>query len=203
MDADERDHVVVVLDGREVEEDGNVLDGLAGVAGAPDLRADRRLEDRDGGLLAEDRPRLLPSLLDVVRFDVGAFAGRLLIDLVEEPSDEVRAFDPDERVDRLSGDGGVRRARHEQRRSRLRVAVPGDPRRRRHLRVHARDVELPIDGVRLRLLAGVAVRVRAFGDLCGVRLELVAPGLAGTPGDRDGSRRRERREQPTSVHVFS
>jgi len=207
--ADHRDRVFAVravrgvLDGSDVQENGDVFDGSARAVRPLDVGADRRLEDRDGGLFAEDRPGLFAALLDVVRLDVGvAAADVLLIDLVEEPSDEVRALYPDERIDRLSGDGGVRRTRHEQRRLGRRVGVPGDPRRRRDLRVHASDVELAVDGVRLRILPGVALRVRGLGNARRFRVELVAPVLAGASGDRDRGRRRECREQSTSFHVF-
>lgn len=209
VDTDHRDHVFAVRvgggvrDGSDVQEDGDVFDGAARVARALDFRADRRREDRDGRLFAEYRPGLLAARLDVVRLDVGVPAADvLLVDLVEEPLDELRALDPDERVDRLAGDGGVRGTRHEQRRLGRLVGVPGDPRRRRHPRVHARDVELSVDGVRRRILAGVAVGVRALRYLRRRRVELVAPVFAGAPGERDRRRRRECREQSASFHTF-
>ena len=210
MDTHQGDHVIavgavrLVLDGREIEENGDVLDGSALPVRPFDIRTDRRLEDRDGGVLAEDRSRLLAPGLDVVRLDVGvAAADVLLVDLVEKPADEIRALHADERVDRLAGDGRVRGARHEQRRLGRRVDVPGDPRRRGHLRVHARDVELAVDAERLRLLAVVlGVRVRALRDACRFRVELVAPVLAGASRDRDRRRGGDRCEQSASFHVI-
>ena len=203
MDAHQRDHVVVVLDGADIEEDGDIFDGAALAPATADVRADGRFEDRDGGLFVEDRPGLLATLLDVVRLDVRVVtADPLLVDLAEESPDELRVVGPDERIDRLPADRSVGGTRHEQHRPHGLVGVPGDPRRRGHLRVHARSVELLLDGERLRVLPGVPLRVRALRDPGRFRVELVAPVLAGAPGDCDRSRRCERREQPTSFHAF-
>ena len=192
-----------MLYGRDVEEGGNVFDGGAISVRPGKLRVDGRFEHRNGHvLLAEDRLRLLAAALDVVCLDIRPVAADpLLVDLVEKLADEIHVVESEERVNRLSGDGLVGRAGHEQHRSGAFVGVPREPRRGRHLDVHARHVELPVDGERLRFLTGVPLGIRALRDLCRFSFEVEALAVAGTAGDRHGRRRGECREQPTSFHV--